>query len=348
MPKPSQHVSLKDIAQSLGVSYSIVSKVLSGRMGTSSARPELVEAIHKKAQELDYRPNPLASALQSGRQGTVGVLIHPSGEAGTEITLNLLNGISDSLAEHSLRVWMRFYKNGSEFTRNIGKYASREMDGMIVMGYAHKETFDLISKIHGEGLPVVSIFEYQNIQGIPNVSPDLTQQGFIATEHLIAQGCKRICHLKTDSVSIKQGLQEQMSRSKGYYSALAQYDIPIDPALVFEANDYKIETGANAVKHWLKNKIPFDGIVAQSDHQAIGAIHELIRNGIKVPEQVRVIGTDDSPLCLASPVPLSSIGAGWREVGHHASNMIVSEIDTKKSSPSLTIGPRLVIRESSL
>lgn len=338
-PRP---VSLKDIAQAVGVSYSLVSKVLGGRMGNTTARPELIEAIHRKAKELDYRLHPLASALKRGRQGAVGVLIHPIGEEGTEIASKLLNGISDGLAEHNLRVWLRFYKTGGEFLENIGKNARYEMDGMIVIGCTHNETFDFISKLHSEGLPIVSVFEYLSIPGIANVCPETIQQGQIATEHLLAQGCKRIGCLLTDG----NERRHFRKRSTGYYAALEQHGVTIDPALVFEAADYKLGSGEQAVRHWLEQGIPFDGIVAQSDHQGIGAIHELLRRGIRVPEQVKVVGVDDSPLCLASPVPLSSVTAEWIQVGRHAANMIVSEIETRTTAPSLALSPRLIARRS--
>lgn len=340
----SRPVSLKDIARELDVSYSLVSKVLNERLGTTGVRPEVKETILRKAREMNYRPNPLATALKRGRQGAVGVLIHPIGEEGTEIASKLLNGISDELAEHRLRLWLRFYKTGREFIENIRQTARHEMDGMIVVGFAHGETFDLISKLHAGGLPIVSVFEYQSIPGISNVAPDPIQQGFVATDHLLAQGCRRIGHLITD---FQEGPRTIKMRVTGYHMAHQQHGVAVDPDLLFNAPDYKLRTGENAVRHWLERGIKFDGIVAQSDHQAIGAIHELLRRGISVPEKVRVIGVDDSPLCNASPVPLSSVSAEWIQVGLRAADMIMAEINGRTPAPSLSIGPRLAVRRSS-
>lgn len=339
----SRAVSLKDIARELNVSYSLVSKVLNERLGTTGVRPELKETILRKAREMNYRPNQQAAALKRGRQGAVGVLIHPIGEEGTEIASKLLNGISEGLAEHRLRLWLRFYKTGKEFLENISHTARHEIDGMIVVGFAHNEIFDMITKLHADGLPVVSVFEYQSIPGIANVAPDPIEQGCIATEHLLAQGCRRIAHLVTETKETRP----LKRRVTGYQMAHRRHDLPEDPSLLFAAPDYKLPSGEKAVRHWLEQGVEFDGIVAQSDHQAIGAIHELLRRGISVPGQVRVIGMDDSPLCMASPVPLSSVTAEWIEAGRRAADMIVSEIETKTPSPSLSISPRLAVRRSS-
>ncbi|MET0262681.1 MAG: LacI family DNA-binding transcriptional regulator, partial [Rariglobus sp.] len=177
MPNREKAVSLKDIAEVLGVSYSLVSKVMGGKMGNTRARPEIVEAIQKKAAELNYQPHPLAGALKSGRKGAVGVLIHSIGEEGTEIAANLLRGISAGLDEKRLRLWLRFFESDDEFLLHFDKRARHDMDGVIVAGIAHPATFELIKKLHLSGLPVVSVLESSTIPEVSNIVPDTMQQG---------------------------------------------------------------------------------------------------------------------------------------------------------------------------
>ncbi len=346
MPSRKRHhaTSLKDIAQALGVSYSLVSKVMGGNMGNTRARPEVIQAIEAKAREMEYHPHPLASALKRGRKGAVGVLIHPVGEEGTEIATKLLRGISTGLDEHRMRLWLRFYGTDDDAFKHLDKRARSEMDGLIVVGVVHDTTLDLVAKLHAAGMPVVTVFDRDQRPGLTNVISDVAQQGYLATEHLLAEGCRRIAHLVTTPMPDP----EDSDRYRGFLAAHRAHGVAPDPALMFRAPNFKLSSGELAVRHWLDQGLEFDGIVAQSDHQAIGAIHELLRRGIRVPEQVRAVGVDDSPLCLASPVPLTSVTAEWVDVGQRAAELIASEIEGQKQSPSQLIPPRLVIRQSSV
>lgn len=342
--KPDRPTSLKDIADACGVSFPLVSKVLRGNMGNTRARPEVIEAIQKKARELDYRPNLLADALRRGRTGAVGVIVHPTGAPGTERAANLLHGISAGLEQHRFRLWLRFYMTDDEFIGLLDKRARHEMDGLIVVGMPHKGTFDRLRELHDAGLPMISIFETLSIPGVPNVSADISRQGCLATEHLLSLGCRRIGHMIT---AIPYPLPPHVKiRHHGYQAAHAARGIETDPALMVPVPDYGPGSGRLAVRHWLDNNISFDGIAAQSDNQAIGAIHELLRNGIRVPEQVRIVGVDDSPACLLSPVALSSVTAESISVGRFAADMIATQIDGHPV-PSTQIPPRLIIRHSS-
>lgn len=307
-------------------------------MGNTRARPEVIQAIQDKAREMDYHPHPLASALKRGRKGAVGVLIHPVGEEGTEIAANFLRGVSSGLDKHQARLWLRFYGTDDEFLQHFDKRARNEMDGVIVVGIMHKKTLEQVTRLHAAGMPAITVFD-GGIDGVANVISDVKQQGFLATEHLLAEGCTRIAHIVTNP--------EHNLRYRGFLEAHAKRGLDHDPALIFVAPSYKLEFGTLAVQHWLAQGLRFDGIVAQCDHQAIGAIHELLRHGIRVPEQVRVIGVDDSPLCKASPVPLSSVTAEWIDVGRLAAEMIIAEINGETPAKSHLVTPRLAIRRSS-
>lgn len=339
-----QATSLKDIAQELGVSYSLVSKVMGGRMGNTRARPEVIAAIQAKASEMQYQPHPLASALKRGRKGAVGVFIHPVGEEGTEIAASLLRGISAGLDEHRMRLWLRFYGNDGEAVKHLNNRAQIEMDGLIVVGVVHKGTLEAVAELHEAGMPVVTVLESNEVPRVlPNVISDVEKQGFLATEHLLQAGCRRLAHI----VKTPYPDPEASGRYRGFLAAHRAAGVVPDAALMFRAPDFKLCSGEAAVRKWLGEGLSFDGIVAQSDHQAIGAVHELLRRGLRVPEQVKVTGIDDSPLCLASPVSLTSVTGEWVEVGRRAAEMIAGEIDTKVQATSLVIPPRLVVRNSS-
>jgi LacI family transcriptional regulator len=337
----ARSTSLKDVAEALNVSYSLVSKVMGGRMGNTRARPEIIQAIHAKAKELDYHPHPLASALKRGHKGAVGVLIHPVGEEGSEIATRLLRGISTGLDTHKIRMWLRFYSSDEEFLHHFDKRARNEVDGVIVVGIPHQKTMEQIMELHDNGMPAITVFDGYQGNTLANVIADVKQQGFLATEHLILRGCRRLAHLVTGSTP------NSNLRYKGFLEAHEKYGLVPDSSLAFVAKNYKLESGESSARHWLDQKSSFDGIVAQSDHQAIGAIHELLRHGIRVPDQVRVIGVDDSPLCQSSPVPLSSVTGEWTAVGALAAEKVVQEIIDHRPAESRLLIPRLIARMSS-
>ena len=104
--------------------------------------------------------------------------------------------------------------------------------------------------------------------------------------------------------------------------------------------------GSNAVKYFLDNKIAFDGIVAQSDQESMGAVNTLLQFGVKVPEQVKIIGIDNAPYCEFARIPLSSVSQQFQERGILAVEYMMKMVDNK-SVQSINVEPKLFIRESS-
>lgn len=334
--KGRRAVSLKDVAAELGVSYSLVSKVLSGRLGNTGVRPDVKEAIFKKAEEMHYRPHPLATALKMGRKGAVGVLVHPIGEPGSELAHDILRGLSAGLDEHGLRLWLRFFATDAEFTREFDQRMRNEVDGLIVVGLPHPAIYDLLLELNKSGLPIVTAFEEKPIAGVPNVTENTARQCYLTTRHLLARGSRRLAHLKGPIPA----------RYEGFLAAHAEARVAVDPRLVVECGNFSIESGACAVAGLLDAGQAFDGVVAQSDHQALGAVHTLLRRGKRVPEDVRVTGVDDSELCRACMVALTSATSEMERVGQTTARLLSRLLEGGEAESAL-IEPRLMIRDSS-
>lgn len=333
--KDRRAVSLKDVAAELGVSYSLVSKVLSGRLGNTGVRPEVKEAIFKKAEEMNYRPHPLATALKMGRKGAIGVLVHPIGEPGSELAHNVLRGLSAGLDEQGLRLWLRFFETDAEFTRQFDQRMRNEVDGLIVVGLPHPAIYDLLLELNKSGLPIVTAFEEKPIAGVPNVAENTVRQCYLTTRHLLARGSRRLAHLRGPIPA----------RYEGFLAAHAEAGVEVDMRLVVDCG-FCIESGAQAVAGLLDAGLVFDGVVAQSDHQALGAAHTLLRRGKRVPEDVRVTGVDDSELCRACMVPLTSATSEMEQVGRTTARLLWRLMEGGEAE-SVLIEPRLMIRDSS-
>ncbi len=334
--RPAKPVSLKDVAQRAGVSYSLVSKVLRQRMGNTGVRGELREKIIRLANEMNYQPHPLAANFKLGRKGAVGVMLHPFGAPGSGLAEDFLRGVSSSLDMHGLRMWLHFFDADADLLAHISQRIRRDADGLIIAGVPHPATYATIKRLHETGLPVVTMFEREPIPGVPNVSVDRHAQGYLPTTHLLRHGCRRIAHI----VRERHG-----ERYRGALTAHAEAGIASNTALVFEAENYLANTGAAAVAYWQRTGLTFDAVLTQSDQQAFGAISALTRLGLTVPEQVRVTGVDDSPLAEIAPVPITSVTAEMAAVGRHTVAKLIARL-TGTTPASELITPKLVLRTS--
>lgn len=330
-------VSLKDIARDLEVSVSLVSKVLNGRLGTTGVRQPLQEKIRKRAAELGFQPNSSARALKQGRHDTIGVFIHRAGMTGSGIIEDLLDGLSGAALLNRQRLMLSFFTNAGEFASVSSLAHSGAIDGLIVAGVFHPELKNRLMAIRNNGMPMVTVYNAPLHRSLPNVGIDQVAVSQLATQHLIDRGCRRIVHI--------QNMQE---RYEGYRAALAGNNLPHRPEWVFKASlqeAYSHTTGEQAVQAFIRNKVAFDGLVAQSDQEAAGAINALFAAGLRVPDDVRVIGIDNAPYCEFSRVPISSVSQDFKRQGALAIDAILASIAGRPVVP-VTVDPILVARAS--
>lgn len=331
--------SLKDIATAVGVSTSLVSKVLNNRFGTTGARADLIEAIRDKAKELGYQRNHNALALLASRQNSIAVFIHRSGVRSAGFTDDLLDGVAKAARNLNLRLIIDFFTDVDEFTKKIGTMHTGIVDGIIITGVAHPELTPQLREMKAKGLEIVSIYPKAVHPELPNVGLDEEELTYYGTRHLIEQGCQRIAHFNVDD-----------DRKKGYFRALEEAGMPVIDELILQMPEtpegYRHTAGHNAVVHLLDQGIQFDGIAAQSDAQAFGAMNQLVRRGIKVPEQVKLVGVDNSPACKVAIVPLSSVSQNYADRGEIAVNILEQAI-TKNTIHSVQVGGELTRRASS-
>jgi len=305
-------------------------------MGNTGVREELRETIISTARKMNYRPHPLAAALKGGRKGAVGVMLHPVGEPGSGLITQFLRGVSAGLDERGLRMWLRFFEFDSELLQQIDQRLRNDVDGLIVAGVPHPATYAMLSGLHLSGLPIISMLERESIPGVTNVSPDRQMQGVLAAQHLLASGCKRIAHIFVPGMQL---------RYDGSLAAHAAHGVQLDPQLVYSADKYNKGAGETAVRHWLERGLKFDGVIAQSDSQAAGVIEELLRRGMRVPDDVRVVGVDNAPLCDVFSVTITSVTAEMASVGRLAADLLVRKLDGE-TVESVKIPPKIVIRNS--
>ncbi|PTY02905.1 hypothetical protein DB346_07790 [Verrucomicrobia bacterium LW23] len=328
--------SLKRIAADLGVSYTLVSKVLNDRLGTTGVSAKMRAAIINKARELEYTPNRLAVALKAGRRGAVGIFLHHFGSPGSEISEQLLRGLAEGLAQSGYRMWLRFFNTDDEFIAACDEQLKREVDGLIVAGVTHETLLSRLRKIE-KTLPVVSVFcgaSEKARNALPNVGSDYEEQGYLATRHLLDKGCRAVA-----TFSVVE------SRHEGYLRAMKERGLEVSASLIVQSPRFTVEDGGTALEELVARNVPFDGIVCHSDAQAVGAINELVRRGYKVPQAVKVVGIDNSPLAEACIVPITSVTSGMAQSGLKAVELLLKKIGGDKVETTVTHS-EVVERES--
>ena len=352
--------TLADIGKKVGVSESLVSKVLNGRMGTSGARQDLVELIQRTAKEMGHQKNSSALALSRSRQNVIGLFLHSFGRPGCGIMDSLQRGISVEALKWNQRLIQDYFVETEEFIALKGFANKANMDGLLIGGLPHEELMDDLLALQASGMPLVTLFDKQVAPSLPNVSFDPVEMGSMATNHLIEQGCRKIAHIV-----------DFEDRFDGYCKALAGQDLPLDDRLVYrevttsetpvewwrelDENPDLLKTaplfsygrGCRAVEFLLASNVAFDGVVAQSDEEGLGVMNTLMEHRIRIPQEVRVIGMDNAPYCNFSRTPLSSVSQSGFSRGRIAFDMLMNLIEGK-SVESVTIQPELFARESSV
>ena len=327
-------IGLKDIADELSISVSLVSKVLSGRLGTSGASRDMTAKIIQTAHELGYQPNRNASALAMGRNHAIGLLVHALGASGSGLLESTLRGVGAAAQERGQRLWFSFVERDEDLANLYSIARSSGVDGLICAGARHRQPIEELNRLTEDDIPVVTIHSYSP-DPLPNVGVSEELMTELTTQHLIEQGCKQIAHLSV-----------QADRQVGYCRALTTNGMNLDARLVVEAGGFDYEAGIRGVRHLFELKIAFDGLVCQSDQQAAGAQSWLLSQGIKVPDQIKITGIDNSPIAVHAAVPITSIDQHFEDRGKMAVELLY-DLMRGEDAESLKIAPTLVVRASS-
>jgi DNA-binding LacI/PurR family transcriptional regulator len=336
-------VGLREIADELSVSVSLVSKVLSGRLGTSGANAEKIRAIHAKARELNYRKNLLAEALRTGRQNVFACMIHRHGAPGSTIVDDMVGGISEEASGIGQRLLIHYYENSDEFLRFLPLIHQNSADGLIVAGIPHREVVSDLHDMHSRGLPIITVHDVDLDPAFCNVGLSQVEVTRLATLHLADKGCRKIAHLR-----VRPGTTNLAEdRFQGYREALKERQLEQSDRRVVLVEDFLYESGRSAVKKLIETKVDFDGIVCQSDQQAVAAVNYLSGLGRKVPAEVKLIGVDNAPFCQFAIVPLSSVSQEFRERGREAVKLLARKLAGEEIT-SVQVPPVVWVRESSL
>ena len=329
--RESAAVKIDDVARLAGVSPSTVSRVLNGTAVVSETKKKSIDdAIHR----LGYVPNPVARGLAGGRTLTIGVLTQAidSPFYGTA-----LRGIQDRLdpAGYSA-LFVNGNWNAATEGRCLDVLRARRVDGIIVLT---GRLPDKALKACARSVPVVVTGRNLQAPGLFSMNFDNFEGGRIATQHLIGLGHRDIAFVTGDPEH-----PDALDRQRGYRAALEAANIAFDPALVAPGAFHEV-SGLHAVGRLLDSQRKFTAIFAANDQMANGVMLGLQRNGLRVPDDVSLVGFDDLPSSVYSIPPLTTVRQPAYELGQLAADAMLQLLSGVK--PSIEVpAPRVITRES--
>ena len=336
----SGEITIKDLARELGISPSTVSRALSGHPDISDST---IKRVTELAEKYHYQPNSIALSLRSSKTKTIGVII-------PEITHyffgSLISGIEDQATERGYNVMLcHSDENYDREVVDAKLLFSHRVDGLLVGISKSTKNYDHFQPFIDRGLPL--IFFDREPEGIeaPCIVVEDERGSFKAVQHLIDQGCTRILHLAGPT-----GVSPTDQRLQGYLNALKANGQDIDPELIV-AIEGGIDTdeAEEKVNELIAQGKKFDGVFANNDLTAIGAIKALKGAGIKIPEQVAVIGFSNWKLTTFIDPPLSSVEQPGYDMGRQAVDLFFETLSNPGSPPKkIVLKSEPVIRASSL
>ncbi len=329
---------MKDIARELGVSVVTVSKVLRNHADIGE---KTRQRVLERVQELNYQPNPAARALVTGKTYTAGLivpdLVHP-------FFAEVATGISNTLRRKNYSLLISSTQEDPELERHeINRLLSCRLDALVIA--STQGTGEPFRRIEEQKVPYILID--RTFAGLPAnfVGVDDAEVGRMATEHLIAVGCRRVAHIRGAAMSTAVG------RLEGYNEALAKHSLVPCQGYVISGKSADVDgwsSGNDAMKALLAVRPRPDGVFCYNDPIAIGVIDAVLEAGLRVPEDIAVIGCGNLHFDKSLRVPLSSIDQQSAGIGERAGELLLSLIGAKipPHPKNIMLEPRLVVRQS--
>ncbi len=323
-----------------------VSRVINGSGYVSD---ETREKVLQAVKELNYRRNGLARNLKRQYTETVGLVL---GDISNPYSTELARAVRETLINQGYSLFICISEHSAkEDILAFESLANHSVDGIIVATRSNESGDKYLRGIVEANIPVVVIGRDFQHEDVDFVSPENLKGGFEATQHLIDLGHKRIGFI---GANLKSGTG--LKRLQGYLKALEQHNIPVDERLVTGRNEdisevpgYSTEEiGFEGMKRLLTLPNPPTAIFARNDFTAIGAISAIKEAGLRIPEDIAIVGFDDISLAVRTSPPLTTVRQPMRLEGQIAAEMLLERIESKEkiSRRERILNCELIVRES--
>jgi DNA-binding LacI/PurR family transcriptional regulator len=327
--------NLQDVAKKAGVSICTVSRTIHNK-GYVSA--ETRQKILKAVKELNYQPNRAARSLAYGKTHNLGIIMNRDLNEYDSIKIFnsiIINGISDIAEAHNYSLLLAMGSN-----QNLESKISEvieNVDGMLIINVVKEE---ILKQIIKKNIPVVLVDNHFDNKKLPAVNNDDYLGAYIGTKHLLSIGYRDIGYFGIEENSFNRECE------KGFRKALTEFGVTMNSNIYAKCKG-SLESGFHGMKKIIKQKKAPRAIFAVNDEIAIGAMRAIKDSGLRVPEDIAVVGMDDMPLLDYVETPLTTVRIHISEIGKKAVWLLINLINENKDIEyQITIPPVLVIRKS--
>jgi LacI family transcriptional regulator len=325
--------TLLDVAREAGVSPSTVSRILNG---TARVSDDKRQAVMKAIARTNFAPNLMAQGLKKGRSHTIGIIVQ---DISSPFFDEILHGVDDGLKGTGYAsVIVTGHWSALEEADRIRLLLARKVDGIILLS-GNLPDDELLH--FATQRPIVVTGRALDAPNVLGFTMDNEHGAYLAVQHLIELGHRRIAF-----VSGPPSHADASSRLRGYRKALEGAGIAIDPALVVEGNFHE-NSGLIAINHLFETRQEFSAVFAANDQSAYGVRLALYRKGVRVPEDVSLVGFDDLPGSSFTTPPLTTVRQPLYDIGLTAMTALLRLI-TGDRVPTRVPPVELVVRETTL
>ena len=329
-------VTMNDVAGYIGVSKQTVSAVINGKPGIS---PETTARVRTAIKELGYHPNQSARSLVTGRTNSIALFI-------IDVSLRNLGKMASMAEEYAFNhqynlIIYNTHNNNDRELAYIEAALKRSVDGVLFMSANDSSVGPRM--LQDANVPVVAIARRPRSYKGQFVALDYVHAGNLAAEYLAGLGHHRLAHIAGPS-----DIHTSIERAQGFRDTLLRHG----PGIVVEievACDWTPPSGYKAMKALLARDTKLTAVFAAADAHALGAMYAITEAGLRIPEDISVVGGDDIDLSSFFNPPLTTIDMDIPQTANAAMQMLINIIDGKSSAESdlhVLIEPKLIVRQS--
>src|SRR5271157_4698713 len=326
-------VTLKSLALHLGLTAGTVSSVLNNSPASRSIPERTKNRIFKAAHQFNYRPNFLARSLRVQRSYTVGVIAE---EIGDVYGATVISGIEAFLRKNNFLFLTVAHRHDYKLMRSYFQLLlTRGVEGIITIDTSLDQQ---------NNVPTVAIAGHQDVPNVTNVILDHHHAARLVLQHLLDLGHRHIAFFRGPSSS-----SDSVPRWDAIQEVAAELKVPIHPELVFQLERIpnSDDLGYLPVKGLLATEIPFTALFAYNDTSAVGAMFVLHEAGLRVPDDISVVGFDDIAVASFAIPPLTTVRQPLLEMGAVAAQTLLDRIEERAPFiPEISLAPELIIRNS--
>ncbi len=332
--RPNSKVTIVEVAAQAGVSFGTVSRVINNDV---HVREETRERVLQAMRQLKFVANRQARSLAGGKSNSIGVLVP---DLGTGYIGEIIRGIDAELSLSGLDLILyTTHRTASKESNYVTNLATGMVDGLLVV--LPRNPVDFIGSLTQRRFPFVLIDHQGTGRDCPAVGATNWQGGYNATEYLIKLG-----HTRIGFITGSMDLGCSLDRLDGYRSALRIYHIPEAPGLIYEGT-FAQQDGYAGATALLAMPDPPTAIFASNDVMAMGVMDAVRDRGLRIPEDVSIIGFDDIPQASLVHPALTTINQPLEKMGRVATQMLLDLLNQPEKSPGrIELPTQLVVRET--